>query len=130
MWISVGAISGFLAVGLGAFGAHALKERLSPDLLAIYQTGVQYHAMHALALLGVRLACGRVAERQRCAAGWAFLVGTLIFSGSLYALAITGQRWLGAITPIGGAAFLIGWGLLACGGWSARRTGDSSGQAR
>lgn len=115
MWLRIGAISGFLAVACGAFGAHGLKAQLSPDQMTVFQTGVQYHAMHALALVGVGLAGGLASKRTLRCAGWAFLLGTLLFSGTLYALAVSGQRWLGMITPLGGVAFLIGWAALALG---------------
>ena len=108
-----GAILAFLAVGLGAFGAHGLRDRLSPESLTIYQTGVQYQVIHALGLL----ALSALAERTRYVAliGWLFIFGVVIFSGSLYLLAITGERWLGAITPIGGLCFLSGWATLIYG---------------
>ncbi|HEX7879746.1 MAG TPA: DUF423 domain-containing protein [Candidatus Eisenbacteria bacterium] len=107
-WLRLGALSGFTAVALGAFGAHALKSRLTPDMLAIFETGVRYQMYHALALLAV----GILANKPGTAAGrsgLAFALGTLVFSGSLYLLALTGQRWLGAITPIGGLLYLAGW---------------------
>jgi uncharacterized membrane protein YgdD (TMEM256/DUF423 family) len=115
-----GAILAFLAVGLGAFGAHALRDRLAPESLTVYQTGVQYQIIHALALL----ALSALAERTRFAAviGWLFIFGVLIFSGSLYLLAITGERWLGAITPIGGLCFLSGWAAFAFGSYTGPRT--------
>lgn len=103
----------FLAVGLGAFGAHALRQRLSPDMLAIFETGVRYHVYHALALLAVAWVADKNPASLANASGWAFAVGIVVFSGSLYVLSITGVRWLGAVTPIGGAAFLVGWALLA-----------------
>ena len=112
LMLVLGAASGFLSVAFGAFGAHGLKHRISPDLLAIFHTGVDYQAMHALALL----ACGLLAlhrpGRALSAAGWSFVIGSLIFSGSLYVLSLTGLRWLGAITPLGGIAFLLGWACL------------------
>jgi uncharacterized membrane protein YgdD (TMEM256/DUF423 family) len=113
---ALGVASGFIAVAAGAFGAHALRSRLTPDRLAIFETAVRYQMYHALALL----AAAWVADRwQQVQPGWAgvlFAAGTLLFSGSLYALALTGNRWLGAITPLGGVAFLAGWLLLA---WAA-----------
>jgi uncharacterized membrane protein YgdD (TMEM256/DUF423 family) len=112
-----GSLSAFLAVALGAFGAHGLKERVSPEMLAIFEVGVRYHMYHALALLGVAWAATRWPGGSINAAGWLFLFGTLVFSGSLYILSVTGIRWLGAKTPIGGAAFLIGWLCLAWGIW-------------
>lgn len=108
-----GAVLGFLAVGLGAFGAHGLRERLSAESMAIYQTGVQYHMLHALALLAVAALTDKI--RGAATIGWLFIFGILIFSGSLYLLAITAQTWLGAITPLGGVCFLAGWGMLAYG---------------
>src|SRR4051812_32134486 len=100
---------GFLGVELGAFGAHALRQRLAPELLAVYQTGVLYHLVHAVALLGVAILAKMRPDAMLTAAGWLFVAGIMIFSGSLYALAITGVRVLGAITPLGGLAFLAGW---------------------
>ena len=109
---ALGALSGFVAVAAGAFGAHALRARLEPDLLAVFETGVRYQMYHALAvLLAVALDAHRPAPLTR-AAGWCFLGGTVIFCGSLYALALTGIRILGAITPLGGILFLAGWGAL------------------
>jgi uncharacterized membrane protein YgdD (TMEM256/DUF423 family) len=106
-----GAALALFAVAFGAFGAHALKDRLSAESLGIYQTGVQYHMAHALALLLVASLAERL--RLKAAVGWLFVVGVLIFSGSLYLLAITGQRWFGAITPLGGLCFLAGWAVFA-----------------
>ena len=109
----IGALMGFVGVGLGAFGAHALKGRLSPDMLAVFETGVRYQMYHALALLGIAALMTRSEGRAVLVAGWSFTAGILIFSGSLYALALTGVTMLGAVTPIGGVAFLIGWAALA-----------------
>ena len=109
----VGALAGFLAVALGAFVAHALRARLSPEMLAVFETGVRYQMYHALAILLVGLILGRFDGWMIRAAAWAFTAGIVLFSGSLYLLALTGATILGAITPIGGLAFLIGWGLLA-----------------
>jgi uncharacterized membrane protein YgdD (TMEM256/DUF423 family) len=102
-------------VALGAFGAHALRTRLAPDLLVIYETGVRYHLIHGVAaVLSVLLARGTGAGGRRAeAAGWSFVLGIVFFSGSLYLLALTGQRWLGAVTPLGGVAWIVGWLLLA-----------------
>jgi len=108
-FFAAGAISGFLSVALGAFGAHGLKNRLSAEMLAIFETGVRYQMYHALALLAVSWACSRWPGTWSAGSGWLFLAGTLIFSGSLYVLALSGVRWLGAITPLGGLAFLAGW---------------------
>ena len=110
------AIAGFTAVAIGAFGAHGLKDRVSPELLVTFEVGVRYHAYHALALLGLA-ACGARLGRAGTVAAWCFAVGILIFGGSLYTLALTGQRWLGAVTPVGGLCFLAGWaalGVAAC----------------
>lgn len=112
-FIFIGALMGFLGVGLGAFGAHGLKARISPDMLAVFETGVRYQMYHALALLVVGLLMPRLEGRAVVVAGWSFTAGILIFSGSLYALALTGVTTLGAITPIGGVAFLAGWVALA-----------------
>ena len=117
VFFALGCVSGFLAVGLGAFGAHALKARLSPELLATFEVGVRYQMYHALALLAVGWAATRWPGTAANASGWLFVAGTVIFSGSLYALSLTGLRWLGAITPIGGAAFLAGWLCLAWAAW-------------
>ena len=112
-----GSISAFLGVALGAFAAHGLRIKLSAEMFNIFEVGVRYHMYHALALLAVAWASSRWPGTSITAAGWLFLVGTIIFSGSLYLLSVTGLRWLGAITPIGGLAFLIGWILLAWGAW-------------
>jgi uncharacterized membrane protein YgdD (TMEM256/DUF423 family) len=117
LWIRIAAGLGFLGVALGAFGAHALKARLSPDLLAVWQTGVLYHLIHALALLALALyarAAGPGAGPVSIAApAAAFALGIVLFSGSLYALALTGIRPLGAVTPFGGLSFLFAWGWIA-----------------
>ncbi len=119
-FIFLGAINGFLAVAFGAFAAHALKNLLSAGLLEVFQTGVEYQAMHALALLAAGLLGRDGRSRALKLAGWAFATGILLFSGSLYILALTDIRWMGAVTPFGGTAFLLGWGALA---WhAARRT--------
>lgn len=117
-WIS-GTVGAGLAVALGAFGAHAFRPLLPPDRLDIFETAVRYHFYHALALLIVALALTRWPRRSIVAAGWLFLAGLILFSGSLYLLSWTGQSWLGAITPLGGAAFLGGWACLA---WAGRPT--------
>ena len=114
-WFAAGAAMAGLGVLLGAFGAHGLRERLTPDLLAVYDTGIRYHLIHALALLAVSWAAERWSNAWVGAAGWLFVAGIVIFSGSLYLLAVTGTRWLGAITPIGGLCFLIGWAALVVG---------------
>jgi uncharacterized membrane protein YgdD (TMEM256/DUF423 family) len=114
VFLVIGALACMLAVVLGAFGAHALRARLAPDLLAVYHTGVQYHFWHAVGLLAVALTLPHLpAARELEWAGWLMLAGMVVFSGSLYVLAVTGTRWLGAITPIGGIAFIAAWGLFA-----------------
>lgn len=112
-----GSIMAFLAVALGAFAAHGLKPRLSPEMLTVFEVGVRYQMYHALALLAVAWASVRWPDSRAYIAGWAFLFGIVVFSGSLYLLSLTGIRWIGAITPIGGVAFLIGWILLAWAVW-------------
>jgi len=117
--LTLSALLMFVAVAAGAFGAHALRSRLAPDMTAVWQTAVQYHAWHALGLAVVGLLTIHVPERAGLAlAGWLFIAGIVLFSGSLYAMALTGARALGAITPIGGVAFLAGWLSLA---WAASR---------
>lgn len=113
MLIGLGALSGLLGVALGAFGAHALKGRLSPELANAFEVGVRYQMYHALGLVLVGILAATTPGTLIEAAGWAMLAGTILFSGSLYALALSGVTWLGAITPLGGLAFLTGWGLLA-----------------
>jgi uncharacterized membrane protein YgdD (TMEM256/DUF423 family) len=112
-----GSLLAFFAVALGAFASHWLKPRLAPDMLAIFETGVRYHMYHALALLAVAWATSHWPESKAHVAGWAFIFGIVVFSGSLYILSTTGIRWLGAITPIGGVGFLIGWLLLVWAVW-------------
>ena len=113
-WIRVGAALGFLGVAFGAFGAHGLKAKLDAlGTAATFQTAVQYHMYHALALLAVGALITHGGGGPLSVAAWSFLLGVFVFSGSLYALALTGTRWLGAITPIGGVLFLVGWAALA-----------------
>ncbi len=112
--VAVGAINAALAVAAGAFGAHGLKERLDANALAVFETAARYHMYHALALV----LCGVIATKGATTAGWILQAGIVIFSGSLYALALTGVKGLGAITPIGGLAFLVGWAYLA---WTSLR---------
>ncbi len=109
----VGALMGGVGVAVGAFGAHGLKGRLSPEMLAVFETGVRYHLYHALAILATAALMSRLGGRAPIVAGWSFFTGIVIFSGSLYALALSGVTILGAITPIGGVAFLVGWIALA-----------------
>lgn len=120
LFISLGAVSGLLAVAMGAFAAHSLRDRLTSDMLQVFQTGAQYEMYHALALVGVGIVLGRFSVDGSVwlnAAGWLFVAGTVLFSGSLYALSISGVSVLGAITPLGGLAFLGGWLALAIGIW-------------
>jgi uncharacterized membrane protein YgdD (TMEM256/DUF423 family) len=120
-WLTASGVSGFLAVALGAFGAHGLQARLAEvadgaKRLSWWQTAAQYHLMHALALGLVALLVAQVPRARY--AGVAFILGTLLFSGSLYAMALGGPRWLGAVTPLGGLGFLAGWAILAWCGFS------------
>jgi uncharacterized membrane protein YgdD (TMEM256/DUF423 family) len=117
-FLLLGALSGAISVAAGAFGAHGLKARLSPDMLAVFETGARYQMFHALALLGTAWATERHPGGASTAAGWLFVAGTVIFSGSLYVLTLTGIRALGAITPFGGVALIAGWLALA---WAAAR---------
>lgn len=114
-----GAVAAALAVMAGAFGAHALAGRLTPARLQTFETAVRYQMYHALALLVVGLVAARLEAWPLTAAGWAFLAGILLFSGSLYVLVLTDTPWLGAITPLGGVAFIAGWLLTAWGLWTA-----------
>jgi uncharacterized membrane protein YgdD (TMEM256/DUF423 family) len=111
-FFALGAASALISVGAGAFGAHALRARLSPELLAVFETGARYQMYHALGLFVAAWAVTRWPGPWAVRAGWLFVVGTLLFSGSLYALALSGVRWLGAVAPFGGVAFLAGWGCL------------------
>lgn len=121
-YLCAAAISGLLAVVLGAFGAHSLRDQLGADLLAVYQTGVQYHFYHTLGLLAVALLMLQWRESQLLRwSGNLFIAGLVIFSGSLYLLAATGERWLGAVTPVGGVAFIVSWLLLAVFAWKVAR---------
>lgn len=117
---TIGAVSALVAVGAGAFGAHALRHRLGPDLLSVFETGVRYQMYHALALFVVAWAATRWASAWMMAAGWAFTAGIVVFSGSLYVLSLSGVRAWGAVTPLGGLCFLAGWACLAWGLLAAR----------
>lgn len=119
IFLAIGALSALLGVAAGAFGAHGLRERLSADMLAIFETGARYQMYHAFALVAVAWAYSRWPGSLLTTSGWLFVLGTLLFSGSLYLLSLTGVRWLGAITPLGGVAFLVGWLLLALATWRA-----------
>ena len=117
----LGALFALVAVAAGAFGAHALRERLAPDLLAVFETGARYQMYHALALFVAAWAATRWPGRLTTVAGWLFAAGIVVFSGSLYLLAASGVRWLGAITPLGGLCFLSGWSALALAAWRGER---------
>jgi uncharacterized membrane protein YgdD (TMEM256/DUF423 family) len=120
VFFGLGALSALISVAAGAFGAHALRTRLSADMLTVFETGARYQMYHALGLLAVAWAAARW-PGPAGAAGWLFVAGTLLFCGSLYLLALTGHRWLGAITPVGGLAFILGWAALAWGALVASR---------
>jgi uncharacterized membrane protein YgdD (TMEM256/DUF423 family) len=119
IFIAIAAILGGLSVAGGAFASHALKEKLAERALEIFETGARYQMYHALALLMVALLLSRAeaSPTPLIASGWAFIVGIALFSGSLYALSLSGIKWLGAITPLGGVAFMVGWGCLAIAAW-------------
>lgn len=114
IFIFLGSINAFLAVALGAFGAHALKNKLSEEMLTVYQTGVHYHIIHALGLLFIGILAQRISESTLVNwAGGLLFLGIVLFSGSLYVLSLSGVKAFGAVTPFGGVAFLMGWILLA-----------------
>jgi uncharacterized membrane protein YgdD (TMEM256/DUF423 family) len=113
LFLALGALSALVSVAAGAFGAHALRSRLAPDLLAVFETGARYEMYHALGLVAVAWTAQRWPGGATTGAGWLFVLGTVLFSGSLYALALSGVRAFGAVTPLGGLAFLAGWALLA-----------------
>lgn len=117
----LGSVFGMTAILAGTFGAHGLEQTVTPALLETFDTGVRYHMYHALALIGVAWACEHFGGKLPVAAGWLFVIGIIVFAGSLYLLAITGARWLGMITPIGGVAFVMGWLLLIVAGAQSRR---------
>lgn len=118
LFFALGAALAFTGVAAGAFGAHGLRGRVTPELLEVFETGARYHVYHALGLLAVAWAATRWPGPGTTAAGWLFVAGIVLFSGSLYLLALTGQRWLGAVTPLGGVAFLAGWLALV---WASLR---------
>lgn len=120
IFLLLGSINAFLAVALGAFGAHGLKARVAPEMLTVWQTGVLYHLFHALGLLAVGILALQLPHSSLLRpAGWALLVGVVLFSGSLYLMVLSGVRALGMITPLGGVAFLAGWILVAFGVWKS-----------
>ena len=116
VWLVLGAANGLLSVAAGAFGAHALKGNLSEKMLTVFETAARYQMYHALALLAVGWMASQTSSRRIHVAGWAFSIGIVLFSGSLYALALSGVGAFGAITPLGGVGFLVGWASLL---WSA-----------
>jgi uncharacterized membrane protein YgdD (TMEM256/DUF423 family) len=118
LFIILGSLNAFVGVALGAFGAHGLKTKVAPEMLTVWETAVQYHLVHALGLILVGILCQLMpAASLLRPAGWLLLAGIILFSGSLYALVLTGTKPIGIITPIGGVAFLIGWLLLALSAW-------------
>lgn len=118
LFLIIGSIAMAFAVGLGAFGAHGLKEMLSDEMLEIFETGVKYHFYHAIGLLVIGLVAQLMPSSSLLQwSGWLMLAGIIIFSGSLYILSISGIRWMGAITPIGGLCFIVAWVLLALASW-------------
>ena len=110
--MQLGALFGLFAVALGAIATHALKDQLSAYAMTVFETAARYQMYHALALVLVAVIAGKVSDKRLTAAGWCFVGGIIVFSGSLYALALTDKKILGAITPLGGLAFMVGWGLL------------------
>jgi uncharacterized membrane protein YgdD (TMEM256/DUF423 family) len=120
LFIILGSLNALIGVGLGAFGAHGLKSKVAPDMLTVWETAVQYHLVHALGLIMIGILCQLMPEASLVrTSGWLLLAGIVMFSGSLYALVLTGTKLLGIITPIGGVAFLVGWLLLALSAWRA-----------
>jgi uncharacterized membrane protein YgdD (TMEM256/DUF423 family) len=118
LFFTLGCLSALVGVALGAFGAHGLRGRVTPEMLNVFEVGVRYQLYHALALLAVGATAGRLPGGALAIAGWLFVAGTVVFSGSLYVLVLSGQRWLGAVTPLGGLALLAGWLVLAWAAWS------------
>ena len=119
IFLMLGALFAFIGVAAGAFGAHVLKERMSADLLAVFEVGVRYQMYHALALMATAWMYTKWPSSLVTTCGWCFVIGIILFSGSLYLLSLSGVKWLGAITPLGGLAFLAGW---ACMAWTAWKT--------
>ena len=119
IFIVLGALSALTGVAAGAFGAHGLESRLSSERLAVFEVGVRYQMYHAFALVFAAWMHSKWPSSFVSAAGWLFVVGTILFSGSLYLLSLSGMRWFGAITPLGGIAFLSGWACLAWAAWRA-----------
>ena len=119
IFIIVGALSAFVGVAAGALGAHALKSRMSAEMLSIFEVGVRYQMYHAFALIATAWVQAKWPSSIVIAGGWFFIIGTILFSGSLYLLSMSGIKWFGAITPLGGLSFLAGWLCLAWGAWKA-----------
>ena len=122
----IGACAALIGVTAGAFGAHGLRPILSEKMMIVFETGVRYHLVHALAMLIAGLSAHWFSHRIFVWSGWSFLIGLLLFSGSLYTLALSGIRGLGILTPFGGLAFLMGWGFLAWGYWKVPLIRDTS----
>ncbi len=118
--LGIGALMAGIGVAAGAFGAHGLRPILSEKMMTVFETGVRYHLVHALAMLLAGLSARWWSSQIFMKAGWCFFLGIVIFAGSLYALALTGIRMLGILTPLGGVAFLLGWGFMAWGYWTSR----------
>ena len=120
IFVLLGSMNALIGVALGAFGAHGLKSRVTPEMLVVWQTGVQYHLVHALGLLLVGILCQLMPEPSLVrSAGWMIMAGIVLFSGSLYVMTLSGIRALGMITPLGGVAFLIGWLLIVVAAWKS-----------
>lgn len=120
IFVLLGSLNALLGVALGAFGAHGLKSRVAPEMLVVWQTGVQYHLVHALGLLLIGILCHLMPEPSLVrSAGWMIMAGIVLFSGSLYVMTLSGIRALGMITPLGGVAFLIGWLLIVVAAWKS-----------
>ena len=115
----IGTFSAFIGVAAGAFGAHGLKGRLTPEMLATFEVAVRYQMYHAFGLIAVAWVLAKQASSLASVSGWCFILGTILFSGSLYLLTLSGMRWLGAITPLGGVAFLVGWLCLGVAAWKS-----------
>jgi len=122
LWLAVAAVNGLLGVAAGAFGAHGLRSRVTPRHLEVFETAARYQMYHALALVAVAWLAQRAVGPTTSAAGWCFLIGIIIFCGTLYAIPLTGSDWWGRLTPIGGLSLMMGWALLA---WSALRAAPS-----
>ncbi len=119
VFFTIGALFAFAGVAVGAFGAHSLKGRISTEMLLVFEVGVRYQMYHAFALIAAAWVQAKWPSALATSGGWFFVAGILLFSGSLYLISLSGLRWLGAITPIGGAAFLVGWLCLALAVWRA-----------